>query len=231
MAERVGPRSCSRFSRGSRRWTGSARKRRRTSRGWRSRRRKDLLLTLPQGGIDRALKASIRDVAICPARQPWRSRSGATARPRGAGPTGWRSTTRPPFELVFFHARGDYLQRLLPTGARRVVSGRVELFDGVAQMAHPDHVLPPEEAGTLPAFEPVYPLTARASRRRPCSRPCALGAGPAAGAARVDRRGAQAAEGLAGLARGAAPAHAPEGPETIALTRSPRRGSGWPMTS
>jgi ATP-dependent DNA helicase RecG len=40
-----------------------------------------------------------------------------------------------------------------------VVSGKVELFDGVAQMVHPDHVLPPEEAGRSP-FEPVYPLTA-----------------------------------------------------------------------
>jgi ATP-dependent DNA helicase RecG len=64
------------------------------------------------------------------------------------------------FELVFFHAKADYLTRLLPTGARRVVSGKVELYDGVARMAHPDHVLAPDEVGGLPAFEPVYPLTA-----------------------------------------------------------------------
>jgi ATP-dependent DNA helicase RecG len=47
----------------------------------------------------------------------------------------------------------------LPTGQRRVVSGKVELFDGIAQMVHPDHILRPEEAGEIPAFEPVYPLT------------------------------------------------------------------------
>ena len=35
----------------------------------------------------------------------------------------------------------DYLQKLLPTGQRRLVSGKVELFDGIAQMVHPDHVL------------------------------------------------------------------------------------------
>jgi ATP-dependent DNA helicase RecG len=69
------------------------------------------------------------------------------------------------FQLVFFHARGDYLTKLLPTGQRRLVSGRVELFDGIAQMVHPDHVLRPDEAGELPSFEPVYPLTAGVTQR------------------------------------------------------------------
>jgi len=35
----------------------------------------------------------------------------------------------------------------------------VEIFDGIAQMAHPDHILRPGGAETLPEFEPVYPLT------------------------------------------------------------------------
>jgi ATP-dependent DNA helicase RecG len=69
------------------------------------------------------------------------------------------------FQLVFFHAREDYLQRILPTGARRVVSGKVELFDGIAQMVHPDHVVPVDAAGEIPAFEPVYPLTAGVTQR------------------------------------------------------------------
>ena len=69
------------------------------------------------------------------------------------------------FHLVFFRARADYLRKLLPTGARRVVSGKVELFDGIAQMVHPDHVLPVEEACEIPAFEPVYPLTAGLTQR------------------------------------------------------------------
>ena len=46
---------------------------------------------------------------------------------------------------------------MLPAGSRRIVSGRVELFDGLAQMVHPDHILRPGE--DLPAYEPVYPLT------------------------------------------------------------------------
>jgi ATP-dependent DNA helicase RecG len=69
------------------------------------------------------------------------------------------------FQLVFFHARADYLQKLLPTGQRRLVSGKVELFDGIAQMVHPDHVLRVEEAGEIPAYEPVYPLAAGLTQR------------------------------------------------------------------
>jgi ATP-dependent DNA helicase RecG len=64
---------------------------------------------------------------------------------------------------VFFHARDDYLRRILPTGARRVVSGKVELFDGVAQMVHPDHVLPVNEADRSPR-------SSRSTRSPPGSR-------------------------------------------------------------
>lgn len=62
--------------------------------------------------------------------------------------------------LVYFHARKEYLMSLLPPGAQRIVSGRVELYDGQAQMPHPDHVLTEAEADSLGSFEPVYPLTA-----------------------------------------------------------------------
>ncbi len=125
-----------------------------------AKRPRDLILTLPQGGIDRTPVASLRAV-VPPAvatvevtvlrHLPPRSR-GAPARVivEDAGTT---------FQLVWFHARGDRLAKLLPPGARRLVSGRVELFDGVLQMVHPDHVLAPEAAAGLPAFEPVYPLT------------------------------------------------------------------------
>jgi ATP-dependent DNA helicase RecG len=61
--------------------------------------------------------------------------------------------------LVFFHAREDYLQKLLPVGETRVVSGKIDLFEGEAQMAHPDHVGTREELERIRAVEPVYPLT------------------------------------------------------------------------
>jgi ATP-dependent DNA helicase RecG len=63
-------------------------------------------------------------------------------------------------DLVFFHARRDYLEKALPVGATRVVSGRVEVFDLHLQMTHPDHIGAPEEIADLQAVEPVYGMTA-----------------------------------------------------------------------
>ena len=62
--------------------------------------------------------------------------------------------------LVFFHVKGDYLARLLPAGSTRVISGRIEEFNGQLQMSHPDHIAAPEDLGAIQAVEPVYGLTA-----------------------------------------------------------------------
>ncbi len=62
--------------------------------------------------------------------------------------------------LVFFHVKGDYLEKQLPAGETRVVSGRIERFREQIQMTHPDHIARPEEFATLAAIEPVYGLTA-----------------------------------------------------------------------
>ncbi|MEL7015020.1 MAG: ATP-dependent DNA helicase RecG [Pseudomonadota bacterium] len=62
--------------------------------------------------------------------------------------------------LVFFHARTDYLNRTLPEGQKRLISGRLEEFGGGRQMTHPDHIVDPARSDDLPLFEPVYPLTA-----------------------------------------------------------------------
>ncbi|MFC4351507.1 ATP-dependent DNA helicase RecG [Fodinicurvata halophila] len=63
-------------------------------------------------------------------------------------------------ELVFFHAKADYLKRILPSGETRLVSGNLDSFHGRLQMAHPDYVLPPEDEDRLPQVEAIYPLTA-----------------------------------------------------------------------
>ncbi|HKU65969.1 MAG TPA: ATP-dependent DNA helicase RecG [Rhizomicrobium sp.] len=60
-------------------------------------------------------------------------------------------------ELVFFRAHADYLAGLLPVGARRVLSGRIERFKDRLQMAHPDYVVTPDE--NFPLHEPIYGLT------------------------------------------------------------------------
>lgn len=63
-------------------------------------------------------------------------------------------------QLVFFNARADYLAKVLPEGSRRIVSGRIEFYQGAPQMTHPDHIVDLAESAGLPLLEPVYPLTA-----------------------------------------------------------------------
>ena len=122
---------------------------------------RDLIFTLPYAVIDRRRRDTINGAQF-PSTLTVEVTVGAhvPARRKGGPARVFVRDAETEFQLVFFHARGDYLQRLLPAGQRRVVSGKIELFDGIAQMVHPDHVLPPEEAGDLPAHEPVYPLTA-----------------------------------------------------------------------
>ncbi len=60
-------------------------------------------------------------------------------------------------ELVYFHAKGNWLAKLLPIGETRVISGKVERFRGRAQMPHPDHVVPQDEAPSVRIVEPVHP--------------------------------------------------------------------------
>jgi ATP-dependent DNA helicase RecG len=63
-------------------------------------------------------------------------------------------------DLVFFHADRRFIERQLPVGSVRYVSGRVELYGDRLQMPHPDYIVPPESRADLPLLEPVYPLTA-----------------------------------------------------------------------
>ncbi len=128
---------------------------------------KDLLFLLPHSGVDRTRKASVRDV-VPPTTVTVEVEVGGHFPPRVKGRP-YRIMVRDAafeFQLVFFHARAEYLTKLLPTGQRRLVSGRVEIFDSIAQMVHPDHVLRPEDAGELPGFEPLYPLTAGITQKQ-----------------------------------------------------------------
>ena len=121
---------------------------------------RDLLFTLPQSGVDRRLRDTVQGAAY-PTTLTVKVRVGphTPARSRGGAYRIHVEDAQTSFQLVFFHGRSDYLQKVLPTGSDRIVSGKVELFDGIANMVHPEHILPVEEAGDIPPFEPVYPLT------------------------------------------------------------------------
>ena len=127
---------------------------------------RDLLFTLPHSGIDRSRQSSVKNITSPGVitvgveignHTPSRTKAGA-----------YRITVtdaETSFQLVYFHARSDYLLRLLPPGSRRVVSGKLEQFDGVTQMVHPDHTVSEEDAADIPSFEPIYPLTAGVTQK------------------------------------------------------------------
>ena len=126
----------------------------------------DLLWRLPTGVIDRRFAPKVRDAP------PGRVATLTVEVGEHAPPSHPRRPYRVlcgddtgDVELVFFHARADYLGQVLPPGATRIVSGRVERFSGAAQMTHPDHIAAPEELGRIARVEPVYPLAAGLTKR------------------------------------------------------------------
>ena len=122
----------------------------------------DLLMHLPSGAIDRRARPKLNEV------QPGQVVTVAVAveEHRPAPPHRARAPYRiltsdetGTLTLTFFNARKDYLERLLPVGETRYVSGTAEFYDGMLQMVHPDRVVDEKGFADLPLVEPVYPLT------------------------------------------------------------------------
>ncbi len=121
----------------------------------------DLLWHLPYGLIDRRFMPKI---AAAPAGRVVTIRLRVDQHiPSGSSRRPYRvlcSDETGVLTLVFFHAKADWLEKLLPVGEDRIVSGTVEDFNDGLQMTHPDHVVPPDRQDEVMTIEPVYPLTA-----------------------------------------------------------------------
>src|SRR5262245_61749339 len=122
----------------------------------------DLLFHMPSGTVDRRARPKLRDVV------PGSVATVAVTidRHRPAPP----HRSRAPYQiyasdetgditLTYFNARKDYLEKLLPVGELRYVSGTTALYDGMLQMVHPDRVVSEAELDKMLMVEPVYPLT------------------------------------------------------------------------
>lgn len=127
----------------------------------------DLLLHLPDRWLDRQVRMSFDALAI-----------GDVATVEGEvhsvkAPFSAKAPTRVILfdgsgflTLTFFRADGRWLKGQFPIGKRRIVSGRVEEFNGERQMAHPDYILDPDKPERPPPVEPIYRLTAGLSNRK-----------------------------------------------------------------
>jgi ATP-dependent DNA helicase RecG len=122
----------------------------------------DLLFHMPSGVIDRRSRPKLRDVTpdtvVTVAVTVDRHRPAPPHRRRAPYQVYTHDETGD-LILTFFNARRDYLQKLLPVGERRYVSGTISLYDGMMQMVHPDRVVAEHDFAQLPLIEPSYPLT------------------------------------------------------------------------
>ncbi|MBL4600268.1 MAG: ATP-dependent DNA helicase RecG [Rhizobiaceae bacterium] len=67
--------------------------------------------------------------------------------------------------LVFFHAHQAWIEKALPIGEMRYVSGKMEWYNDNPTMAHPDHVVSEAEFADMPLVEPIYGNTAGLSAK------------------------------------------------------------------
>ena len=122
----------------------------------------DLAFHLPTGTIDRRAQPKIKDVVpggvVTVTVTIDRHRPAPPRRAR-APYLIYASDDTGDIILTYFNARRDYLERLLPVGGRRIVSGTTALYDGMLQMVHPDRVVDESEFAKLPLIEPQYALT------------------------------------------------------------------------
>ncbi len=104
--------------------------------------------------IDRRARPKLRDVApgTIVTVEVTVDRHRPRRRAARACPIASTPATRPAtITLTFFHARKDYLEKLLPVGETRYVSGTAALYDGMLQMVHPDRVVDEEGLADLAA--------------------------------------------------------------------------------
>jgi ATP-dependent DNA helicase RecG len=122
----------------------------------------DLLLHLPASVIDRRAQPKIRDAAqgavVTLEVTVDRHRPPSPRNPRAPFLV-YASDDTGDVVLTFFRAKPGYVEKLLPVGAKRYVSGTLQMYDGIPQIVHPDRVV--DEAGfaKLSGIDPVYPLT------------------------------------------------------------------------
>lgn len=123
---------------------------------------KDVLMTAPTGLVDRTRRLCISDAGDMGGLVTLEAEvEKHIPRPTMKQPYKVRMRDATGFlHLVFFNAKADYLKRMLPEGARRVVSGKAERFGSETQIVHPDLIAAPDEISDEDLLQPVYPLTA-----------------------------------------------------------------------
>jgi ATP-dependent DNA helicase RecG len=122
----------------------------------------DLLLHLPASVIDRRARPKIRDAVpgtVVTLEVTVNRHRPTPSRNARAPHLVYASDDTGDVVLTYFRAQPGYVEKLLPVGAKRYVSGTVQMYDGTLQITHPDRVVDEEGFAKLTGIDPVYPLT------------------------------------------------------------------------
>src|SRR6202167_3882945 len=122
----------------------------------------DLLLHLPASVIDRRARPKIRDAVpgtLVTLEVTVDRHRPSPPRNARAPYLVYASDDTGDVVLTYFRAKADYIEKLLPVGSKRYVSGTLQMFDGVPQIVHPDRVVDEAGVAKLSGIDPVYPLT------------------------------------------------------------------------
>src|ERR1700754_2264330 len=122
----------------------------------------DLLLHLPVSVIDRRARPKIRDAV--PGTMVTLEVTVDRHRPAPGGRSRaphlvYASDETGDVVLTYFRAQPGYAEKLFPVGAKRFVSGTLQMYDGVPQIVHPDRGVDEKAFAQLSGIDPVYPLT------------------------------------------------------------------------
>jgi ATP-dependent DNA helicase RecG len=123
----------------------------------------DLMWHLPTGLVDRTAQPTIQDAVpgtIATIRVNVLKHAGPPSRKSRAPHRVTCEDATGRITLIYFRADKRYLEKLLPVGETRIISGRVETYGEALQMPHPDYVVGEDELAAMPLLEPVYPMTA-----------------------------------------------------------------------
>jgi ATP-dependent DNA helicase RecG len=122
----------------------------------------DLLLHLPASVIDRRARPKIRDAVpgtVVTLEVTVDRHRPSPPRNARAPYLVYASDDTGDVVLTYFRAKADYIEKMLPVGAKRYVSGTLQMFDGMPQIVHPDRVVDESGFAKLSGIDPVYPLT------------------------------------------------------------------------
>lgn len=132
----------------------------------------DLLWHLPSGIIDRRYSPQLKEATpgrICTLRVRIVEHQAPKTRKQPykvvVEESGNEAVFPEQLTLIFFKVYADSITKNLPLGEERIISGKLESFNGFWQMSHPDYIVKPADIDKVLGVETVYPLTAGISNK------------------------------------------------------------------